>query len=544
MKPALLLRRLVLSAVPLTSLLGCAAGISGQACEQSADCPELQLCGLDGACAASLVGESYFCAPCDDDYDCPAFDSLCVAVGAGSFCATDCTFSGCPDEQTCVDVVDEDGFYIASQCVPASGECVPAPQGFAGEPVINEIYYNSPGTDTGSFIEIKGTPGLSLSGYRVVAYSSAGAVNTTINLSGVIPASGYFIIAQDATVSALNLVNTGANLVNTAGSVVLERNGAVIDALSYGNPTIIKGEGNSAVSAGGDLVQGLRRFPDGQDSNTNNTDFTLGTPTPGLSNGGTPQEPPPPPPEPTGPKKVLFDLTKSEDSGNADWRIDGAYSEWAKELRGNGYVVETLTGSAITTSSLQGVSVLIVPEPQDPFSDSERGVVLTFVQNGGGLLLIGDHRTSDRNNNGWDSPEVFNGWDGTSPSNPAQSTRKSLDSANLFGLKFSFNSSFSSPVLTATALRVHPVLTGVTKTGVYVGTSIDILAGVSLLGTGGKSYLGANEVGQGRILAYGDSSAFSDGSMSNGTNDQRNNWGKLDNARLGENMVGWLAKDQ
>jgi hypothetical protein len=538
MKSAFILRRLLLSAVPLASLLGCYAGISGQTCDLNTDCPESQLCSPDGTCAPSLVGGTFFCAPCDDDYDCPAFDSLCVAVGAGSFCATDCTFSDCPDDQVCVEVVDEDGFYLSSQCVPASDQCVASQQEFGGAPVINEIYYNSPGTDTGSFIELKGAPGLSLSGYRLVAYSGTGASNAIIPLSGSISSSGYFVIAQDTTVAGSNAINLGANLVNTSGSLVLELNGAIIDALSYGNPSNILGEGNSAVSAGGGLVQSLRRFPDGQDTNTNNIDFTVGTPTPGLFNGGT-QEPPPPPP--TGPKKILFDLTKSEDSGNADWRIDGAYSEWANELRGSGYVVEVLTGSAITTASLQGASVLIVPEPQDPFSDNERGVILTFVQNGGGLLLIGDHRISDRNNNGWDSPEAFNGWDGTSPSNPSTTTRKSLDSANLFGLKFSFNSSFSSPVLTATAQRVHPVLNGVTQSGVYVGTSIDITAGISLLGVGGKSYLGANE---GRVLAYGDSSAFSDGTFSNGSNDQRNNWGKLDNARLGRNMVGWLAKDQ
>jgi hypothetical protein len=249
-------------------------------------------------------------------------------------------------------------------------------------------------------------------------------------------------------------------------------------------------------------------------------------------------------------KKVLFDLTKHEDAGNADWRIDGAYSDWAKALRTNGYTVASLTGSSITAASLQGASVLVIAEPQNPFSTLERNALISFVNNGGGLLMISDHRNSDRDNDGWDSPEVFSGWDGSSPASVSSNFQLSLDSANSFGLGHSLNSSFSDPVFTVLPLTKHPILQGTASTsddvksaGVYVGTSINVVQGIALLGTGGKVYGAANSVGTGRAVAYGDTSAFSDGTFSNGKVDTHKNWGLLSNANLGINMVKWLAKD-
>lgn len=45
-------------------------------------------------------------------------------------------------------------------------------------------------------------------------------------------------------------------------------------------------------------------------------------------------------------KTALFDLTKNEDAGNSDWRINGGYSSFAGALRGRGYAVAALTGSS------------------------------------------------------------------------------------------------------------------------------------------------------------------------------------------------------
>ncbi|GGK37423.1 hypothetical protein GCM10008955_34150 [Deinococcus malanensis] len=414
--------------------------------------------------------------------------------------------------------------------VPASHTPLNA-QALAGEPVLNELFYDSAGTDAGTFIELKGPAGKSLSGYTLAAYDSAGTQYRTITLSGTIPASGYFVVAQDSSVPNRTLVNSGADLYNGSASLRLLKSSTVIDAVAYGTPSVSWGEGSPAAPTGAGSA--LARVPDGSDTNANSVDFKVQSSTPGLNNGGSTSTA----------KKVLFDLTKAEDAGNADWRIDGAYSDYASALRGLGYTVGTLSGTAITSTALSGVSVLVIPEPQNPLSDTERSAIQNFVQNGGGVFMITDHRVSDRNNNGWDSPEVFNGWDGSTPANVSTSLQASLNSDVIFGLKASFNSSFSDPVYTATPVTTHPILNGVSSAGVYVGTSVDVLNGSALMGSGGKTYLGVSSVGKGRVAMWGDSSTFGDNTYSDGTSGSYNNWPNLSNATLGKNVVRWLAGD-
>jgi hypothetical protein len=202
-----------------------------------------------------------------------------------------------------------------------------------------------------------------------------------------------------------------------------------------------------------------------------------------------------------------------------------------------------LTGKSISSNDLNGAGVLVIPEPQNPFSDTERSAISSFIAGGGGLLMIADHRDSDRDNDGWDSPEVFNGWDQKSPANVPLEYQKSLDAAKTFGLSFSLQSSFQDPVYTIVALTKNPILEGVSKAGIYVGTSVDVASGTALMGVGGKTYFAINTVQNGRVAAYGDSSTFSDGSFSDGTRSKYNNWANLDNAKLAINMVRWLVKD-
>ncbi|GAA5513589.1 hypothetical protein Dcar01_02330 [Deinococcus carri] len=428
------------------------------------------------------------------------------------------------------------------QAGPEAARPVLAPLAAAGEPVINELYYDAPSTDTGTFIELRGPAGKSLSGYTLAAYDTAGTQYRTITLSGTIPASGYFVVAQDTGVANRNLVDAGADLNNGSGGLRLLKSGTLIDAVAYGTPSVGRGEGTPAPTTGAGSA--LARVPDGQDTGANSTDFRVQTATAGAANGGGTGG------TPTG-KTVLFDLTKHEDAGNADWRIDGAYSDYASALRGLGYTVQTLTGSAITSTALSGARVLVIAEPQNPFSDSERAAIQSFVQNGGGLFMISDHRDSDRDSDGWDSPEAFDGWDGSTPASVGSNLQRSLDSDTLFGLRHSFNSSFSDPVYTATPTSpTHPIVVGgagsgddVASAGVYVGTSIDVLGGTGVLGTGGRTYLGVNTVGAGRVAAWGDTSTFSDGTFSDGTTNQYQNWGNLSNANLGKNVVRWLAGD-
>jgi hypothetical protein len=142
------------------------------------------------------------------------------------------------------------------------------------------------------------------------------------------------------------------------------------------------------------------------------------------------------------PKKFLFDATKAETAGNADWVIDednntpqkiptpfqsnitsstaenywtGALSSWGIALVKLGHTVETLpAGAAITygsTNNAQDLSkynVYVVDEPNIRYTAAEKVAILNFVKNGGGLFMIADHTVSDRNNDGWDSPAIWN----------------------------------------------------------------------------------------------------------------------------------------
>lgn len=143
-----------------------------------------------------------------------------------------------------------------------------------------------------------------------------------------------------------------------------------------------------------------------------------------------------------GGKKFLFDATKAETAGNADWVIDedggipqrtptpaqssitastaetfwtGAISSWGIALVKVGNTVETLpSGTAITygnASNAQDLShydVFVVDEPNILFTAAEKTAILNFVSHGGGLFMISDHTVSDRNNDGHDSPDIWN----------------------------------------------------------------------------------------------------------------------------------------
>ena len=188
---------------------------------------------------------------------------------------------------------------------------------------------------------------------------------------------------------------------------------------------------------------------------------------------------------PTGADSFLFDASKREMAANSDWILDadawnqsmpsypctgntneanparfptpdqslvtpatpetywtGAVSAWGIELVKAGHSVETLpAGGAITygdggnPQDLGNYDVFIVPEPQNPFTPAEKTAILNFVTAGGGLFMVADHETSDRDCDGWDSPAVFNDLTGaTGPS-----------AAGLFGIWFRVDGSSVKP---------------------------------------------------------------------------------------------------
>ncbi|HEU4538285.1 MAG TPA: lamin tail domain-containing protein, partial [Polyangiaceae bacterium] len=173
--------------------------------------------------------------------------------------------------------------------------------GGSNKVVINEIVFNSsPGADVGSFIELKGPPGTSLAGYTIRPINGNGGMPygvVTLEGNATIGTNGYFVLAQDATVTvpagAVLLVNVLADLQNGPDSVLLlDPTGATIDALGYSDglgkfdpPNVNQGEGPFAIQpAGPNANDSLARLPDGSDTNNNSVDFDFGQKTPGAPN--------------------------------------------------------------------------------------------------------------------------------------------------------------------------------------------------------------------------------------------------------------------
>ena len=228
-------------------------------------------------------------------------------------------------------------------------------------------------------------------------------------------------------------------------------------------------------------------------------------------------------------KKFLFDATKYENAGSADWQIDadgtenvplytggttvetkaqrtptpsytgitsttaetywkGALSSWAVALVKDGEFVETLpNGGAITygnSSNAQDLSnydVFVVCEPNRLFSAAEKTAIMNFIAAGGGLMMVADHTAattggtdangynpSDRDGDGFDSPRVWNDL----------MTNNGINNTHPFGFNIDYidiNDQPSSNVYTGTNTNAQTVLNGAagtaSKMAFYDGTT-------------------------------------------------------------------------
>ncbi len=275
-------------------------------------------------------------------------------------------------------------------------------------------------------------------------------------------------------------------------------------------------------------------------------------------------------------KKVLFDYTQNETASNSDWIIDNTYpipspaqsgitsgtaedywlggiSAWGVDLVKKGYTVHTLTntygityGNTGNAYDLSNYNLFIVCEPQNLFTASEKSAILAFVQAGGGLIMVADHNNSDRDNDGYDSPEVWNDFGSQTyfgihfqstnesynyisdtTNNMATSTSDSI----IFGaagtaLKMSYNGGSTMSLYNASNASA---LGHVWETGVAKGTT-RVMAATATYGLG-------------RVGACGDSSPADDGSAQPGNSNIYNGWtaaGITNNIVL-MNMSIWAA---
>jgi hypothetical protein len=272
--------------------------------------------------------------------------------------------------------------------------------------------------------------------------------------------------------------------------------------------------------------------------------------------------------------RVLFDNTKAETAGNADWIIStsqpdplsqnsnptsetswtGALSSWGVALQRSGrYSLKTLSaGNTITyggsgTLDLKNFDVFVLPEPNVLLSAAEKTAVLKFVQAGGGFFLIVDHTGSDRNNDGYDSVEVANDL----------LTNNTVDSTDPFGFSIDANNiDTEDPV--AISSSTDPVINGpfgkVTGSIIRNGSTQTLKKadnanvkglvwrpGSSQSGSTG-AFFTTSTFGSGRVAVWGDSSPIDDGTGTSGDT-LYDGWNDTagSNSELALNATEWLA---
>ena len=228
---------------------------------------------------------------------------------------------------------------------------------------------------------------------------------------------------------------------------------------------------------------------------------------------------------------ILFDHTKSEDAGNADWIIDGAYSDWADDLKALGYTVDELApgdkityGDSSNPKDLSRYDVFVLPEPQNPFTDSEKNAILQFIQNGGTLIYIADHKSSDRDNDGWDSWNIWN---------------ENLDFDSVFGIILISTQIPSDTVITDIE-PIENLTDGVSSFGIWLGTAISVSDNAKAVAwydrSKGYAAWAYATYGNGKVIVFADSSTFSDGTCETSCSGY-DNYHEYDDSKVAINMV-------
>lgn len=152
-------------------------------------------------------------------------------------------------------------------------------------------------------------------------------------------------------------------------------------------------------------------------------------------------------------KQVLFDNTHGQTAGQADWVIDGAFSDFAEGIAERGYQVEELrSDTPLQLDDLIDYDVFVIPEANIPFKQEEQAAMIDYVHSGGSIFFISDHYNADRNKNRWDSSEIMNGFRRGAYDNPTkgmsaaerdseamQGVESSDWLSDNFGIRFRFN---------------------------------------------------------------------------------------------------------
>ena len=251
--------------------------------------------------------------------------------------------------------------------------------------------------------------------------------------------------------------------------------------------------------------------------------------------------------------RALFDASHAENVANANWIIDdnqpvpspaqsgitwataenywqGAISAWGVQLVKRGYTVASLTsaygityGNGGNPYDLSNYDVFIIDEPNTRFTAAESTAIFNYVRDGGGLVGIADHNASDRNNDKFDSPRIWNlldrqfffgaHFDTTGePNNNISQSSSNFDTAPDDSIILGAAGTVTAPGLAyhnGTVMVLHPAANPTVRANIWITgnphdtTNVMVAQGV---------------YGNGRVAFATDSSPADDGTASNGAN--------------------------
>lgn len=184
---------------------------------------------------------------------------------------------------------------------------------------------------------------------------------------------------------------------------------------------------------------------------------------------------------------VLWDTSHGvfDPDNNNGYQPSGYYGELSDHLTANGFSVNTTT-SAFDSTNLAGIDVAVVAVPSSfnsAYSVAEIDALTTFVNNGGGLLIMGDTTTS---------PIGY-----------------LYDLALEFGIEFGPTNIELFDLVSVTDLSDHPIFDGISEVSLYGASELDLSSGsavsVGRNADSGKTAIAISEYGLGRVVAIGDS---------------------------------------
>lgn len=104
---------------------------------------------------------------------------------------------------------------------------------------------------------------------------------------------------------------------------------------------------------------------------------------------------------------ILFDENHGQTSGNADWVLDGAYSDFKDIVDKMSLAVYPLKEN-LNSNILSLFDSFVIIEPNVKFKEEELNSIKEFINNGGNLFVVADHGGADRNGDGWDAVRILN----------------------------------------------------------------------------------------------------------------------------------------